>query len=286
MSPSKRPNTTFEVDLALRPTVAAEVEWLAVKPGSVWLGNDDGKISLYPIKYSPRHEVRIDYPFEITKRAYPIRVKQGESKNFPEVFPTEDYEGEGLRPPTEAEWDLAYSQGLVKQEKCKLETLSDRRVIGGYWGQRCDGYPRTTSHRMKMKLSKIWEDDGPKTISRSATPFEVRKEEMIRLVRLAEKDREKAVNPPRLPSNEGEKKAILLRELLLALFIGIAPAFLWAYNFARPEYISSGWPSIAFGGLVFSIFTGFLWRPKRPSYHVSEKGKRMEKCDRACSHND
>ncbi|MBC8437976.1 MAG: hypothetical protein H8D82_01755 [Euryarchaeota archaeon] len=261
-----------------------KVEWLTVKPGSVWLGDNDGRLSIYPLKNRPHHQVKIDYSFEITKQTYPVWDNKEDAKLFAEkAFPAADFEGQGLRPPTEAEWDLAHSQGLLKSTSPNLENLIDRGSPRGFWGQRCDGFPRTTSYYVKLNLRKKWDDGTPQTVYQAKNRTNSKTSEVTHLVRLEEQKREVPPNPARLPTEEEHKK-IIIREIAIALLIGVAPAFLWAFNFASPSYISTNWPSIAFGGLVFSIFTGFVWRPKRPSYHVSENGKTMETCSNTCSH--
>ncbi len=263
--------------------MSESVEWLTVNAGTIWLGSDDGRISIHPIKTAPRHQVRINYSFEITKKAYPMYENRTDIHDSSEAFPVKEYEGEALRPPTEAEWDLAYSQGLLSKPQSEWEDLADRRSVSGYWGQRCDGYPRTTSHPVKMELKKRWRGDEAVTAHRPDSLGEPHASIVTRLVRLPVGAREKPDDPPRLPL-EDERKSLILREIFIALLIGILPAFLWAFNFASRGYIAEGWANIAMGGIAFSLATGLVLRPKRASYHVSTDGAQMEKCTRSCSH--
>ena len=68
------------------------------------------------------------------------------------------------------------------------------------------------------------------------------------------------------------KSSLIMREVVIALLIGIIPSFTWAYFNASPDYISTSWLNIAFGGIFFSLMTALIWRPKTPSFHV-ENGK-------------
>jgi hypothetical protein len=245
---------------------SSTIEWLSVQPSSVWLGSDEGRLSLHPINYSPRHEVQTEYKFEITKKAYSLDNLL-ESINLTE----NEFEKEGLRPPSEAEWMIAHSQGLIEKTEAKWEILADERPRLGYWGQRCDGQPRQTSYQAKLKLLIKWDGNNPETSHTTEVEPSQKGKEVTRLVRATEPQ----TNPPTLPNEN--KMPLLIRELLFALFIGIIPAFLWAYNFASAGYISEGWANIAFGGIFISLVSGFIWRPRWPSYQVSKDGNQMEK---------
>jgi hypothetical protein len=233
-----------------------DLDWVEVKGGSVWLGSDDGRLQLSPVKDVPRHEVRIDYDFQVTRRAYTSE----ELSEF--VDPTsDDAETTNLRPPSEAEWELAYSGNLLEGVAGEWEELADRRPRMGYWEQRCDGHPRDTAFHAKLKLARLWLDDGVESTFTSSlnSKSESRR---IRLIR-APKPPE---NPSRLPAED--KRPVLIREALVALFVGIIPSFAWAYNFGSADYISNGWFNLVFGGLFIGVFSGFVWRPRLPSYRV------------------
>ena len=237
-----------------------------MKPGSVWLGSDDGRLSFHPVKESPLHEVRIDYDFEISRDAFLIRdfyTLSGTTK--------EELDEAGVRMPSEAEWELANDRGSMHDELGGWEELADSRPRSGHWGARGDGHPRETSHFSHVKALRRLGDDGvERSFDHSLSDSESR-DKVMRLVR--------APNPPeeapRLP--EENKTPILLREAVFALALGIIPSFLWAWQFASARYMIDGWFNLVFGGLFIGIVSGFVWRPKRPSYRVSEGGSTMER---------
>ncbi len=96
----------------------------------------------------------------------------------------------------------------------------------------------------------------------------------VRLVRAPEP----TDNPPLIPQED--KRPILVREALVALLIGIIPSFAWAWHYASTDYISNGWFNLVFGGLFIGVASGFVWRPRQPSYRVSEDGNTMVKSRR------
>lgn len=247
-------------------TAESNVEWLTVKPGSVWLGSDDGRLSLHPIKYHPRHEVRIDYTFEISKDAYHLNGLLKLSG-----IDKEQFEQDGLRPPSEGEWMLAHTQGLVEQNDVMWEQLADERPRTGFWEQRCDGHPRETNYKVKLNLMKKWGEEGHETSYSTEIPEAMKGKEVTRLVRAPQRPN----NPPRLPIED--KRPFFIREILFTLFVGIIPSILWAYNFASSEYLTGNWTNIIGGGIFISLASGFVWRPKTASYRVSSDGNSMEK---------
>ena len=74
-------------------------------------------------------------------------------------------------------------------------------------------------------------------------------------------------NPQRLPSNRDTGR-LLKEEILISLFVGIIPSFVWAYFNASEGYIQTGWPGLVFGGLILGLFTMIFWRPKTTSYRL------------------
>ncbi len=247
-------------------TVENDIEWLTVKPGSVWLGSDDGRLSLHPVKYHPRHEVRIDYTFEISKLAYPLNDLLKLSG-----IDREQFEQEGLRPPSEGEWLLAHSQGLVEQGDALWEKLADERPRTGFWEQRCDGQPRKTNYRVKLELMKKWGEEGHETSYSTEITEAMKGKEVTRIVRAPQSSN----NPPRLPIED--KRPFFIREIMFTVLVGIIPSILWAYNFASSEYLTGNWTNIIGGGIFISLASGFVWRPKTASYQVSSDGSSMKK---------
>jgi hypothetical protein len=243
-----------------------DLEWSKVKPGSVWLGSDDGRLSFHPVKESPRHEVRIDYEFEISRDAFHIRDFYSESGTT-----KEELDEAGVRMPSEAEWELANDQRSMHDERGGWEELADSRPRSGHWGGRCDGHPRETSHLTQVTPLRRWGGEGVERSHDHSLSDAESRDKVMRLVR--------APNPPeeapRLP--EENKTPLLLREAVFALGIGIIPSFLWAWRFASTRYLTDGWFNLVFGGLFIGVVSGFVWRPKRPSYRVSEDGSTMER---------
>ena len=74
---------------------------------------------------------------------------------------------------------------------------------------------------------------------------------------------------PQLP-NSSDKSRILIEELMISLFFGIIPSFVWASFNASPGYISEGWLYLVFGGLFIGVFTIIFWRPKTKSWHIDQ----------------
>jgi hypothetical protein len=243
--------------------------WVKVNPGSVWLGSDDGRLQLSPVKQVPRHEVRIDYEFEITREAYSVQNLLSEAG-----ISKEEFEEAGLRPPSEAEWELADEQNAISPLQDVSEGLADERPRMGYWGQRCDGHPRSTSYHAKLKLQRKWTGLGAEWGHEYQLNATERDALRVRLVRAPEP----ADNPPLIPQED--KRPILVREVLVALLIGIIPSFAWAWHYASTDYISNGWFNLVFGGLFIGVASGFVWRPRQPSYRVSEDGHTMVKSRR------
>ncbi len=259
----------------------SEIHWIQVQPGTAWLGDDRG--ALMHAGNGPRHQIKIESTFEISSE--PITFAQwkfltgnaaaGQVSEQPlnRLTPLMIEAGligtEGnLRPPSEAEWALAVSQGAITRGPVEIEVLSDRPPRSGYWGAPCDGRPWTPSVRAggvsdhTAHVTRIWQKDS--TV-RGATPRGVSRQKMgFRLVRFAE-------YPGGLEMPIASQKSnLIMREALIGLVIGILPSFTWAYFNASPEYISSSWLNIAFGGLFFSLMTALIWRPKTPSFHVEE----------------
>ena len=264
----------------------SEIQWIEVRAGTAWLGDNRG--ALMHAGNGPRHQIQIDSAFEISSE--PITFAQwknltgqaaaGENSNstLNRLTPLMIEAGligsaGNLRPPSEAEWALADSQGAIKRGPIEIEVLSDRPPRGGYWGAPCDGRPWIPPMRAggisdhTAHVTRIWQKE--RTV-RGATPRGVSRQKMgFRLVRAIEYEGN-LVMP-----NAPKKSNLFLREAVIALMIGIIPSFTWAYFNASPDYISSSWLNIAFGGAFFALMTALIWRPKTPSYHIEENQMRQ-----------
>lgn len=265
----------------------SEIEWIRVDPGTAWLGDNRG--ALMHAGNGPRHEIRIQNEFEIS--AEPITFAQwkeltgqavaGENSDDPVNRLTPLMIESGLigvqgnpRPPSEAEWALAAKQGAIGLGAVQVEVLSDRPPRSGYWGAPCDGRPWVPSIRAggvsdhTAHTTRVWR--GPGTM-RGATPRGVSRPQMgFRLVRSTKY--EDGLNMPPAPSQAD----LIIRESIIALLIGILPSFTWAYFNASPNYLSESWLNIAVGGIFFSLMTAFLWRPKTPSFSVTDGKMRRD----------
>ncbi|MEE2748064.1 MAG: hypothetical protein VX473_06325 [Candidatus Thermoplasmatota archaeon] len=259
----------------------SEIEWITIHPGTTWLGDKRG--ALMHVANGPRHEIQIESEFEISSE--PITYSQwkiltgqavaGENTDAPvnRLTPLMIEAGlvgvnGDLRPPSEAEWALAADQGAIGPGDVQVEVLSDRPPRSGYWGAPCDGRPWTSPIRAggisdhTAHTTRVWRGSG--TV-RGATPRGVSRPQMgFRLVRTSPPKNE--LNMPKY----APKKYILIRESIMALFIGLLPSFTWAYFNASERYISESWLNIAAGGIFFSLMTAFIWRPNTPSYSIQD----------------
>ena len=259
----------------------SEIQWIQVHPGTAWLGDDRG--ALLHAGNGPRHQIKIDCEFEISSE--PITFAQWKSLTGNAVAGQDSDQplnrltplmieaglsgtNGNLRPPSEAEWALAVTQGAIDRGTVEVEVLSDRPPRSGYWGAPCDGRPWLPPVRAggisdhTAHVTRIWQSE--RTV-RGATPRGVSRQKMgFRLVRFAEYGGD--LKMPNAP----QKSTLILRETVIALIIGILPSFTWAFFNASREYLASSWLNIAFGGIFFSLMTAMIWRPKTASFHIED----------------
>ena len=98
------------------------IEWISVSPGKVFIGSDNRSILFGGV--GPRHEVKIDYDYEISYLPIDIEVAQ-------EIIQSED-----CFIASESEWTLAMENKLISGEN-EVEELSDK-IRGSYWSKYCD----------------------------------------------------------------------------------------------------------------------------------------------------
>jgi len=259
------------------------IEWIQVEPGTAWLG--DARGALMHASNGPRHQVRIETTFEISKelitfqqwrdltRAPAAGTISDEAVNRLSPLMVMDLcEKLGdIRPPSEAEWALAMQFGAIEQGPLKVELLADRAPRSGFWGAPCDGRPwAPPTHRGGVSdrtahITRVW--NGARA-DRGATPREMSRPNMgFRLVRPVgvPNGRWYEGEAPTMP-NAPHKSDLILREAVIALFVGVIPSFVWAFFNARDGYIAESWLNLVTGGVFVSALTALLWRPKSASW--------------------
>lgn len=222
-----------------------EIEWINVEPGKVFIGSDNRSILFGGV--GPRHEVKIDYDFEISY--LPV-----DSETTEILLQNDNY-----HLASESEWTLAMEKGLISGNNV-TEELSDK-IRGSYWSKYCDGRPFIEDDWL-MKVSRVWNSGVPKI---SLIP-RAKKSEYFRLVRRNGPNIFDIV-APQLPDSS-DKSRLLFEEFLISLIFGIIPSFLWAFFNASDGYILEGWLNLVFGGIFIGVFTVIFWRPRTKSWRI------------------
>ena len=224
-----------------------------MEPGKVFIGSDNRSVLFGGI--GPRHEVKIDYNFEIS--FLPVNHEIAEVA----------LQDEDCYVASESEWTLAMEKKLISGEN-QVEELSDR-IRGSYWLKYCDGRPFIEDNWL-MKVSRTWRSGNPSISS-------IRKGEKCEYLRLVKRPKinHNDSSSPKLPASS-DKSKLLFEELLISLVIGIIPSFIWAYFNASSGYISEGWLNLVFGGLFIGVFTVVFWRPRTKSWRVGNNCGKMK----------
>ena len=224
-----------------------DIQWVTVESGKVFIGSDNRSILFGGV--GPRHEVKIDYDFEISY--LPV-----DSETTEILLQNDNY-----YLASESEWTLAMERGLISGND-EIEELSDR-IRGSYWSKYCDGRPFIEDNWL-MKVSKTWVSGNP-------NPSLIPKGENCDFFRVVRRK-----NPnnfentaPKLPISS-DKYKLLSEELIISLIFGIIPSFIWASFNASPGYISEGWLNLIFGGLFIGVFTIIFWRPRTKTWTVDQ----------------
>ena len=230
-----------------------DIEWIKVEPGKIFVGSDNRSILFGGV--GPRHEVRINYAFEISYQ--PI------DKESSKII----LQDENCHVASESEWTLAMDRCLIIGNN-EVEELSDR-IQGSYWSKYCDGRPFIEENWI-MKVCRTWKSGKP---SISLIP----KDESCNYLRLVRRNNKDNFNSsaPKLPDSSN-KSRVLFEELLISLLFGIIPSFIWAHFNASPGYISEGWLNLVFGGLFIGVISATFWRPKTKSWRVGENCSKMK----------
>ena len=230
-----------------------DIQWVTVNPGKVYVGSDNRSIIFGGI--GPRHEIKIDYKFEISFS--PISREDA----F-ELLASSDYSIA-----SESEWELAFQQNLISGNN-ELEELSDR-IRGSYWSKCCDGRPFIEENWI-MKVARIW-DSG------NASVGQINKNDNTDYIRLVKRPSDDmfTIESPKLPESSN-KSRLIFEESFISLIFGIIPSFLWAYFNASEGYILEGWLNLIFGGLFIGVFTVIFWRPRTKSWRIGHNCGKMK----------
>ena len=263
------------------------LEFITVNPGNVYLGRDNG--GLYFAAERPRHKVEINYQFEITKNCITekewrrvfekyqnipnyYQLNQQNIEDFLKII-NEENEDFKFRLPSESEWEIAKKQlkdsNLMPDKHGEL--IADQPHVS-YWGAPCDGSPWLENNSKSAGYGMQCTKNGKSLNDKSITPgFSLHKSHKknirFRIIKLP-KEHVDSFNY-KLPS-EFDRFEILKREVIIAIFIGIIPSFIWAYFNASPGYITSGFGNLIMGGVFFSLLTGLIYRPKHPTLEFRE----------------
>tara|TARA_B100001250_G_scaffold48512_1_gene37959 strand:+ start:1992 stop:2672 length:681 start_codon:yes stop_codon:yes gene_type:complete len=223
------------------------IEWEVIEPGKVLLGSDNRTVLFGGI--GPKHEVKIDYRFEISK--YPVKNNLSDKLIL-----------EGCEIASESEWSLAAKQQKIFGND-ETEELSDR-VNNSYWGKICDGRSFVSDNWI-FGVGRRWEVGRCKgfQIEKNGN-----KSEYFRLVRnkIVLNESQKTNTLPSSP----DKSKLLIEEILICFLAGIIPSFIWAYFNASPKYIYEGWLNLVFGGIFVGFFTILFWRPRTKTWLIKE----------------
>lgn len=273
-------------------------ELVLLEPGSVLLGCDLG--SQMHAADQPRHEVRIAHEVWISTtcitkeqwnahcpeehRYAEVDDMQGmaDSVSHPEIeaflvgLNAADTRRDDLvfRLVSEAEWELCLLQrealGIVELPQGSGEILADQ-PHASFWGAACDGRPRFEESRNRggfdMQVTRRPNPLWRKSMIRGAAPHSSRQTGLgFRVARVPSSlEQQDCVHLP----SEPDRASILRREVFFFLMVGVLPSMIWAGYFV-PDYISRGWPNLLLGGSMVSLFTAFIWRPRRPTWVVDD----------------
>jgi len=263
-----------------------EIEFVNIMPGEVCLGKNNG--GLFFAAERPRHHVEIKYQFEITKNCISEKLwndvfkhknvipnfnkfTQEDIEEFIDIFNTESQNFK-FRLPSESEWELAKKDLEIFSTMPHIdgELIADQPHVS-YWGAPCNGSPwleeNPKSAGYGMQLSK-----NPslvsKTSKRGVSHHKSHKKNIkFRLVKIPKShiDSTKKILPI-----DFDRAMIIKREIVISIFIGIIPSFIWAYFNATPGYISSAFGNLIIGGVFFSLITGLIYRPRHSTLKILE----------------
>jgi len=235
-----------------------EIDWVVVEPGSTTIGSDNRSV-LFGAP-GPKHEVRIEYPFKISRM--PVDA----------VLAARLIEAGEVEIASEGEWEMAHAAGSLDGGE-GIEVLADR-TAHGYWGKVCDGRPFIAG-RASVAIGRDWSDGSPRL-----RVIEIAESSSLATRLVKRSPAAYSSDNPTLPIGP-DRFRMAREEAVIWSALGIAPSFLWAWWNASPGYIVDGWLNLVLGGCFLGAFSGIIWRPRTPSYRVSQDGSRIE-IDRSC----
>ena len=258
------------------------LEFVVVDSCEIFLGTDKG--GWVHANERPRHKVQLP-EFMIMKN--PITVSQyskimnlDDDSDEPKEMVTNEmiselcskisdqFEDE-VRTPTQAEWDAA--KEVINLPKGWTELLADE-ATGNHRGAFLDGRPRIGEMIGPLSGHRVSQSAHPtkdRIFARISTPGDRPLPKVgFRLVVSPKRKGE----GKRVPDNANLASNIR-SELFWISIIGIIPSFCIPIIRGFGSYAIDGWANLLFGGLCVGFVSGAFWRPKRPTWHIDEKGE-------------
>ena len=170
------------------------------------------------------------------------------------------------RPPTQAEWAYARSQGVIPQLKSQEVVVLADNAINGHRGAPLDGRPRLSGEAMLK--NRYWAMVGQKD-GEARVPIrieEMQNPQTYVVFRSLANDRSEIVpiDTDVLPN--------MFTEILCIFIFGVIPSFMIPIFRGFADYAIEGWVNLLFGGLCAGFVSGIIWRPRRPIWGI-ENGK-------------
>ena len=260
--------------------IKTELDFVKINAGDIHLGTNRG--GLFFAADRPRHQVKIEYSFYISEKCIPVefwneifieeksipnydKMTHKDMERFFELLNKKDQQFK-YRLPSESEWELAKSKGILTNIPDKNgELLADQPHVS-YWGAPCDGSPwlekNPKAAGFSMQLIKT------RTSKKGFSHHKLHNENIrFRIIKL---NHDPINTVSRTLPKEFDRLEILKREFLMAILIGIIPSFIWAYFNASPGYILTGFGNLILGGVFFSLITGLIIRPKHASLEFKQ----------------
>ena len=260
--------------------IIKNLKFIEINPGEIFLGNNKG--GLFFAAERPRHKVEIKYDFSITENCISKeewdsvfkdsenipnydKITQNDLEDFFEILNSKN-EKHKFRLPSESEWELVKSQNIIINLPHKNgELIADQPHVS-YWGAPCNGAPwlekNPKAAGYSMQLTKT---------SRSKRGISQHKSHKNKIrFRIVKLPVEHLDLIEKVLPKDFDRLELLKREVIIAIFIGIIPSFIWAYFNASSGYIISGFGNLVLGGVFFSLITGLIIRPRHASLEFLE----------------